>query len=593
MKISRNWLQTFFDAPLPDAAALSDALTFHVFEIDGIEQKNDDDILDVKVTANRGHDCLCHLGIAKEISAILKLPLKTVVVGKSDFPSADDISVSIDTPLCNRYIGGYIRGVKVAPSPQWLVGRLEAMGQRSINNIVDAGNFVMLNIGQPLHAFNAAKVKNKKIFVRQAKEGEKMTALDGKEYILNDSMIVIADTNDLIGIAGVKGGVASGIDDSTTDIIIESANFDGISVRKTAQALKMRTDASARFEQVIAPDLAAYGMHAFVELILQLAGGEVVGFVDAYPNQKKNAPVSIYLEQLNKTLGTNITADDASDVFTRLGFTFEKKDDVFLVTPPSERLDLLIPEDLIEEVGRVIGYDKVPAVELPTFAGNVEINKNFYAAEHVREDLISQGYSEVFTSVFAEKGDRIVANKVDGVRPYLRMNLTDGLTESLKKNVPNKDLLMLKEIKLFEIGTVWKNGEEIFMVGSVREKEKATEKPLAEYAQEDVQAKYDVLPLSTATRYQSFSKYPYIVRDIAMWVSADTQESNLLSLIKKEAGELLMRISLFDRFEKTDKTSFAFRLIFQSFDRTLTDEEVTIIMERISATLTEQGFEIR
>ena len=617
MKISRNWLQTFFDVPLPSAEVLSDALTFHVFEIDGIAASAEssgvpkDEILDVKVTANRGHDCLCHFGIAKELSAILNIPLKeyphTMQLSDLD-KKTDGISVSIDSPtspderasrggpLCHRYIGGYIRGVKVGPSPAWLVERLEAMGQRSINNVVDATNYVMFNIGQPLHAFDASQVKGRAISVRQAREGEQMTALDGKEYTLNASMLVIADTDSAIGIAGVKGGTPASIAESTTDIIIESANFDGVSVRKTAQALKLRTDASARFEQGISPELAAYGMRAAVELILELAGGEVVGFVDTYPTPQKNASVSVSLAQINKTLGTTFTVEEVSDVFTRLGFQFENGDaDTFIVTPPFERLDLIIPEDLIEEVGRIIGYDRVPAVQLPAFTGTVEVNKNFAAAEKIREDLMSQGYSEIFTSVFAEKGERIVANKVDGIRPYLRTTLTDSLTEALKKNIPNKELLGLKEIKLFEIGTVWQNGKEEIMVGSVSEKEKASEKPLTEYIGLSyvLPVGYEELPLSTAARYQSFSKYPYIVRDIAMWTPTGTEPVEVLELIRKNAGDLLVRSILFDRFEKAEKTSLAFRLIFQSFEKTLTDEEVSVTMKKISDTLTARGFEIR
>ncbi|MBI5004069.1 phenylalanine--tRNA ligase subunit beta [Candidatus Kaiserbacteria bacterium] len=605
MKISRNWLQAFFDAPLPDAAALSDALTFHVFEIDGIEEKSGDTILDVKVTANRGHDCLCHYGIAKELSAILNIPLKEYphTMQLSDLEKkTNEISATIDSPLCNRYIGAYVRGIKVRPSPAWLVERLEAMGQRPINNIVDAGNFVMFNIQQPLHAFDAAKVKDKKISVRSAKEGEKMIALDGKEYTLNSSMLVIADTEAPIGIAGVKGGAASGIDESTTDLIIESANFNGISVRKTAQTLKLRTDASARFEQVISPELAAYGMRAFIELILELAGGEVVGFVDVYPVKHEIKPVSVSLAQINAVLGVSLVASDIADVFTRLGFTFETKGDAFIVTPPFERLDLTIPEDLVEEVGRIIGYDKVPAVQLPAFdpRGDTSriVNTNFYWSEKIREDLISQGYSEVFTSVFAEKGERVVANKVDGVRPYLRTTLVDGLSEALKKNIPNKDLLGLKEIKIFEIGTVWKDSKEVTMVGMVSDKEQATEKPLTDYTQQDQDVGHPMsyisdMPLSTTNRYASFSRFPYIVRDVAMWTPAGTDTESVMTLIRDQAGELLQRIALFDTFTKADKTSLAFRLIFQSFEKTLTDEEVNQIMQKVSAALTAKSFEIR
>ena len=456
----------------------------------------------------------------------------------------------------------------------------------------------MFNIGQPLHAFDAGKLTSREVEpryllnIRRAREGEKLTALDEKEYQLGSSMLLIVDghSDKPIGIAGVKGGMPAGITEATTDIILESANFDGASVRKTAQALKLRTDASARFEQVISPELAAYGMRAVVELITKLAGGEVVGFVDEYPHPIQNQPVSVSLKKINNTLGTKFPAADVADVFRRLDLPFVQEGETFTVTPPLERLDLIISEDLIEEVGRIIGYDKIPDTPLPPLSRSPSVNKNFYAAEHVREELLSQGYSEVFTSVFADKGERVVANKVDGVRPYLRANLIDGLTDAVKKNIPNKELLNLKEIKLFEIGTIWhKEGEET-VVAMASEKGTPMQKPLA---WNDVPSAYDDLPLSSTTRYQTFSRYPFIVRDIALWTPAGTESETVLQIIRSCAEDLLVRSELFDRFEKGNKVSLAFRLIFQSFEKTLTDAEVNAVMERISAALKARGFEIR
>ena len=469
MKVSKLWLDKFFDAPLPNAEVLSDALTFHAFEIDGIEKVGDDDVLDVKVTPNRGHDCLSHRGIAKELSAILKTPLKNdpFLAKPAQQPldetkvsragSASALKISLETPLCKRYIAAYIKGVKVGPSPKWLKDRLEAIGQRSINNVVDATNFVMFNSGQPLHAFDAGKLGSLDIMVRTADAGEKMVALDGKEYTLNDSMLVIAAGGKPVGIAGVKGGMASGIDEETKDIVIESANFDGVAVRKTANALKLRTDASARFEQVISPELCAHGLAGMLEFVEHITGGEVVSIVDVYPEPQKQTYVSVTTEQVKKLLGLGVTPADIADVFTRLGFAYKELFSAecgpasgWEVQPPLERLDILIAEDLTEEVGRIIGYDKIPSTSLPAFTKTPEVNPSFYAAEKIREELILQGYSEVYTSVFAEKGERTVLNKVDGIKPHLRSDLKTGLLDAWNKNTPNKDLLGLKEIKLFE-----------------------------------------------------------------------------------------------------------------------------------------------
>ncbi len=598
MKVSKHWLQKFFDQELPSAEKLAEALTFHAFEIDGIEKIGDDYVLDVKVTPNRGHDALSHRGVAKELSVILGIPLAHDPLGaKPDLSKTTaDVQVLVgEEELCPRYIAGYIKGIKVGPSPDWLKKNLEAIGQRSINNIVDATNFVMFNLGQPLHAFDAGQLMSRDgayvISVRRARPREMLHALDGKEYVLSDTMLTIVDANadEPIGIAGVKGGSPAGVSEQTVDIIIESANFNGASVRKTAQGLKLRTDASVRFEQVLSPELAAYGMRSVVDLILSLAHGELVGFVDAYPAPQKESLVSVSVNKINTVLGTELTAAHVAQVFTHLGFAYKEEGGVFEVVPPWERLDLVIPEDLVEEVGRIVGYDHVPAKELPRYAQEPEINKNFYAAERVREELVAQGYSEVFTSVFADKGERAVLNKVDSVRPFLRASLAPGLTLALEKNKQSKDLLGLKEIRLFEIGTVWKKDDEVLMLGTVSEKGEAQEKTL----EPTESGQYEELPLSQTLRFQPFSRYPYIVRDIAMWVPAGTKEDKVLEMIKKEAGELCVRAWLFDRFEKEGRVSLAFRLIFQSFERTLTEAEANIAMKKVSGFLKSTGFEIR
>ncbi len=599
MKISKLWLDKFFDAPLPEVNVLADALTFHAFEIDGIEHlpvgEGGDDVLDVKVTPNRGHDALSHRGIAKELSAILKLPLRqSSLVSNFDISKkTDEVKVTIEDPnLCKRYIAAHIKGVKIGPSPQWLQDLLVSMGQRPINNVVDATNVTMFSIGQPLHAFDAKRLGSLDIGVRLAREGEKLEALDKKVYDLKPSMLVITAADRPVGIAGIKGGEADRVDEETQDIIIESATFDGVTVRKGSQMLKLRTDASARFEQQLSPYLAELGMCAVVELIQEIAGGEVAGFVDAYPQPQKSASITVSVEKINNVLGTQLTVAEVADVFVRLGFSYKEEGGVFEVVVPLERLDLYPPaggpEDLVEEVGRIVGYDKVAATPLPPFEKEVEMNRNFSAAESARARLVEQGYSEVFTSVFADKGERVVLNKVDGVRPYLRTTLLDSLTEALKKNIPNKELLGLKEIKLFEIGVVWKDGKETTLVGTISEKQKATEQLL-----EPVDTMPENLPLSTTERYQTFSKYPYIVRDIAIWVPHNTEPVGVQKTIEQEAGDLLVRIDLFDQFEKEGRTSLAFRLVFQSSSRTLVEDEVNKIMAQISTILASAGFEIR
>src|SRR3989344_640969 len=606
MKISRTWLQTFFEKPLPEG--LSEALTFHAFEVESIGRHEDDIVLDVKVTPNRGHDCLSHRGIARELSAILKMPMKVNYGNAAPLvlePKTDAIEVTVEnSQLCPRFAAAYITGVKVGASPEWLRTALESIGQKSINNVVDATNYVMFNIGQPLHAFDASKLKIEneklKIVVRNAKEGERMIGLDDKKYSLAPSMLVIAAENpgEPVSIAGIKGGKPTGIDEGTTGIVLEAANWDGVNIRKTSQALKLRTDASERFQQVISPELTAYGLKAATDLILKIAcpeqsrgaGGEVVGFVDEYPSPQGTRTVSVSLAKINAVLGTKLAESDVADTFKRLDLPFAQQADSFTVTPPFERLDLRVPEDLIEEVARIVGYDKIPETELVAFSHKPEINANFYASEHARADLASKGYSEICTSVFAERGERMVANKVDGVRPYLRENLTDGLKDALEKNSRNKDLLGLKEVRLFEIGTVWRGGKEEVMLGTVDEGG-AKEVPLE--IQEVTPLGYEDLPVSETERYLAFSRYPSITRDIALWVPEGTETTSVETIIRGSAGELLVRFDPFDRFEKNGKLSLAFRLVFQSFDRTLTDEDANSRMESIYSTVKGKGWEVR
>lgn len=630
MKVSRDWLQTFFDHVLPSSEQLSDALTFHAFEIESVEN----DVLDVKVTPNRGHDCLSVRGIAKELSAILDVPMKADPLrAHPDLsPTTSAVQISIDEPvLCRRYIAGYIRGVQVKESPDWLKKALESMGQRSINNVVDATNYVMFHLGQPLHAFDAGRLTERDgvyaIRVRKAHSGERMVALDEKEYTLSDSMLVIADAraDAAIGIAGVKGGAPAGITEETSDIIIESANFDGVSVRKTAQTLKLRTDASSRFEQGISSELAAYGMRAAADLIAELAGGELVGFADEYPTPQNKETAQVSLDQIHRVLGISCTAEEVVRVFTRLGLAHEQSGDVFEVHVPFERLDLSLPEDLIEEVGRIIGYDRIPAVHMPRLPHKPEINIDFARSEAIRSFLVSHGFSEVFTSVFTTTGDRVVLNKVDGVKPYLRSNIVGALEDALERNIKNKDLLGLKQVKMFEIGKVWVGGTERNRVAISVERLKGFEDAIG-YSRQLVESlglnpddvlpslgqgkhsieldldkmlsesspiEYQTFSFTDLERYQTFSKYPFIVRDIALWVPESTSAETVLSIIRDSAGDLLIRSSLFDEFKKDGRVSYAFRLVFQSFDKTLTDSEVNERMDSVNTAVRAQGWEVR
>lgn len=603
MKISLKWLQTYFAAPLPSAEKVADAYTFHAFEIDEMQG----DMLDVKVLPNRAADCLSHRGLAKEISAILSTPLSKDPLREAlpEFPESQKLSVEIEDPKrCLRYMGAVVRGVKVGPSPAWLKEALEAVGQRSINNVVDATNYVMLNIGQPLHAFDAAKLSEKDgryaIGVRGARAGEKITTLSGDEYELGPNIELITDANAdaAIAIAGIKGGNRAEVTVETVDIVVESANFDGTTTRRAAQALKLFTDASQRFQNRPPPELAAYGMRDVLAIIVQIAGGEVEGVVDAYPNRPQTAPVSVSLSCINGVLGSGFSHEQAAQVFERLGLAVESSGDVFTVTPPFERTDITIPEDLVEEVGRIIGYDQIAPAALPVSGGSPDQSR-FRGIERMKDQLVERGFTEVSTQSFAKTGDVMLANPLDKKMPALRKDLAANLNDALTraKYLAPRVLAPNQKPKLFEVGTVFpKEGEyiELRMTEKVPEwgdaaatVDNLSVAKLEDYGKDYMPIRYEL------GAYQPFSLYPFITRDIALWVPAGTEISVIEQTIREHASTLLARLDQFDSFEKEGRVSYAFRLVFESMERTLTDEEVNALMEQIYAALRALGYEIR
>lgn len=632
MKISRNWLQRFFASPLPKAEELAHALTFHAFEIEEVVAVGDDTIIDVKVTPNRGHDCLCHRGIAKELSVILSQPLNDDPLRSDNqlSPQTTALHVEIvDANRCKRFSAALVSSVKVGPSPAWLKAQLEAIGQRSINNIVDATNFVMFNLGQPLHAFDADKLTEKEgkrsIVVRVASSAENITTLDGKQYSLTSEDLLITDGHSKapLGIAGVKGGKQAEVTSATTNLIIEAANFDRTSVRKTSQRLKLRTDASQRFENEISPELTAYGLQAVVSLILEIANGKVEGYVDLYPIKEPLSEVTVTLEQINGLLGTAIIDEEVQGIFKRFGFVFKADEAAYEVQIPFERLDLTIPEDLIEEVGRIYGYEKiVPITPKPTKAA--ALNKRFFYAEKIRHFLLKKGFSEVYTSSFRNQGSIELANAVALDKNFLRADLSLGLNDALSKNANNMSLLGLSSINLFEMGTVFNQpGEEIYALGlaswmgdSAKKKTEAAvfiqgvkgelERVLGAplkggkdtIFETNLGVVIDSLPEPEGYEfeghipenvYRPFSLYPFVLRDIALWVPSAAPQEDVIAVIKKEAGELLVRVDNFDTFEKEGKVSYAFHLVFQSNEKTLSDDEINVLMQKVVSALESQS----
>ncbi|MEZ4103563.1 MAG: phenylalanine--tRNA ligase subunit beta [Candidatus Paceibacterota bacterium] len=473
MKISYNWLKWYIPE-IPEPEKLADVFTYHLCEVDGMETWQDDTIFDLNILPNRAHDLLSHKGVAKELSGLLQITFIDPTP-KYKIPESKETSlkINIENEKCRRYSARIIRGVKVGPSPEWVVKHLESIGQRSINNVVDATNLTMFDCGQPTHAFDFEKIKGP-ITIRNAKAGEKINILGGEEKELVETDMVIADDEGALAIAGVKGGTKAEVDENTKDVIIEVANFDPVSVRKTAKRLGIFTDSTKRFENDLSPVYVTPAMvelsALFVEMFPEAVFEEIV---DEYPTREtfeKKKMVVVSQKDINRILGTNFDVATITTAVLSLGFDYSETDGIFQVFVPLERLDLNLTQDLVEEVARVIGYEKVAPV-MPEIFKKPKINETFAKVFAVRKKLLEEGYSEVMTYTFVKKGKVEVARGVKG-KSHLRTNISDGIKESFEMNRLNTGVLGMDEIKIFEIGTVFPEADkEIIHVAVADKKE--------------------------------------------------------------------------------------------------------------------------
>lgn len=645
MLISYNWLKKYFESDLPSAETIADKLIFHAFEVEEVKKINDDYVIDIKILPDRAHDCLCHYGIAKEISALFDLPLKQLSrASKKD--SAEKVNKTLeikieDEKLCRRYIGRVVENIEVRESPEWLQKLLKAMGQRPINNIVDIANYIMFDIGQPIHAFDADKLEGG-IIARFARDGEKLITLDNQSVELDNSVFILSDDKDPLGIAGVKGGKKAETTFATKKLVLEAANFDPVLLRKSSQKVGIRTDASKRFENELSTETANWAMDILTEMIVEVAGSPqtIIGpKVDVYPQDNMPTPTQFPLVAVSETLGVDISKETVLDILRRLNIEVEIEGDMIKVVPPMERLDLVSPENYFEEIGRVYGYDKIVGrhlAKLSTGARDEVTEKRFAVANKIKEILVGEGFSEVYGYAFTDKGNIKLANPLASDKGFLRATLLDWLEKKVDFNSPY--LLFDNEaVKIFEIGTVFlENGKEEMRLGigvGTRKKIKGFDAknfvdeileklaqifncPLPEKSAEKILADTYLCEISfdwlaEATKdftktellnlvkkeivYKPISSYPRIVRDVAVWVPVETEIKKVIEVIKATGSVLLTEEPiLFDEYQKDNKKSLAFRLVFQSYEKTLSDEEANGELDKIINLLEkEKEFEVR
>ncbi len=434
----------------------------------------DDTVFELEITPNRP-DCLSLIGVAREIRAETGNPLKLpqVDVNENETDVRETTSVTIEAPdLCPRYAARVIRGVKIGQAPLWLQQRLESVGIGVINNIVDITNFVLMEYGQPLHAFDYHKLTENRIVVRRAIAGEKLTTLDEIERELTPEMLVIADAEKPVALAGVMGGYDSEITEATCDVLLESAYFNPSSIRATAKALGMSTEASYRFERGADPGSVLAALDRAAELITELAGGTICkGVVDVYPGEQPLTEIQLRPKRVNFVLGTEIEPATMQEILTRLGFGVETARSVYSVTVSSFRSDVTREIDLIEEIARVYGYDNIPTalpkgdIPVPAPDPKVEVRKR------IKQFLLAAGMMEVVNYSFSDPNsfDKIrfavdnplrnaipLQNPLSPEMSVLRTTVLPGLLENAQRNRNHQ----IDTIALFEIGSVFIHSDE-------------------------------------------------------------------------------------------------------------------------------------
>jgi phenylalanyl-tRNA synthetase beta chain len=638
-----------------------------------------DTVLGIDLTPNRP-DCLSIIGIARETAALTgqKIHIPEIKYEETGDPIDKQISIEItDAELCPRYCATLITGVKIGESPAWLQERLIACGARPINNIVDITNYIMLEYGQPLHSFDYTRLKNKKIVVRRAKDGEKFYTLDTNERQLTGDMLIIADGERTVAVAGVMGGLNSEVSESTTSILLEAASFKATSIHYTSRHLGLISEASMRFERGISAGLTIPALRHATQLIAELGGGKVaVGIIDAYPGKKAPKPIILTPEETKRILGIDCSLEQIKSALEALGFECLSDGKQVSVTAPYWRSDIKYDVDLIEEVARVIGYDKIPTTLLAAPIPRQTPEPIFGLRNNLRQTLAGYGFQEIMTYTLTnlealgklipdqrppEQLPVRVANPMTADQEYLRPTLRANVLNTLAANRRHEE----SGIRLFELGKIylprlndlpaepdilcgimsgprveksWLGGEgtfDFYDVKGVAEGllnrlgvsvsftnsadpglhptrqaaivaenggQKVTLGVIGELHPK-VSAAFEIegtvclfelevaalLPLTAGyNMYQPVPRFPAIVRDIALVVDAEVTNQKILDVIK--GFSLVSEVVLFDVYSGKQlaegKKSLAYRLVYQTPDKTLTDDTVNKVQEQILSKLT-------
>ncbi len=638
-----------------------------------------DIVLDIDVTPNRP-DCLSVIGIAREVAAVTggKLHIPEISYNEIGGAIRGSVSVEILAPeLCPRYCASLLTNIEIGPSPQWLQQRLLASGMRPINNVVDVTNYVMLEYGQPLHAFDYDKIHGQKIIVRCAERGDSIATLDGTERVLSGDLLVIADNERAIAVAGIMGGLDSEVMDDTVNVLIESANFDQAVIHRGSIKLKLSSEASLRFEKGLSRELPLLALKRATQLMQQLAGGKVAkGIIDVYPGKQHQEPMLFSASEVKRLLGIELSVVEIVKTLGFLGFIAEHVEETsqLSVSIPWWRTDISCQADLVEEVARIIGYDNIPITMLSGCLPEYEVAPETTLRRKVKDTLVSCGFQEVITysltsletmgKVLLEYGREEpvplrIANPMSRGHEYLRTTLRAGVLSTLGRNERYQE----SGIRLFEVGKIflpkpkdlpdekemlcavlndkqpnisWRGETEpvdffiakgiaetllsqlgleaefepgvdgglypgrsaiitvakdkIGVVGELHPKVSKSFDIIGSAYLIEIDLEKMLTLVSSVKQYQPIPRYPTTTRDIALMVDEQVTYKQIFDVVND--SPLVSQVSLFDVYSGEQvtkgKKSFAFRVVYQSPARTLTDEEVDKVQQQILDKLKQQ-----
>ncbi len=460
MKISPHWLRDFVDLPV-DYARLADELTLAGVAVEGISGEGDHTVFEMEITTNRP-DAMNHYGVAREASALYDLPLKPIDPKLPASQGKSDVTIDIQEPeLCPRFTAREIRGVTVKPSLPHIAARLQLLDQRPISNAVDATNYVLWESGKPTHVFDLDLLEGRRLVIRRAQAGEILKTLDGVERKLSTEDLVVADAKKPVGLAGVMGGFDTMITEKTKNILIESAWWDPVTVRRMSKRHGIHTDASHRFERGADFESTVVSTNRVAEIILASGGGTLIGdVIDVIARQLDLAPVELDLREVQRILGETLSALEISRILTRLGFTMVPGgEDTYLVHIPSWRLDIEREIDIIEELARLHGYDKFPNT-LPAYSGEVRDLPDAHKDARLRSSLLALGYNEAISLTFISKEDARrfstaaeldLANPLSDEASVMRTSMVPSMLNMLAYNLNRGS----DNVRLFEAGNVF------------------------------------------------------------------------------------------------------------------------------------------